>query len=308
MALAVTVDVVAGIPLLFYLFVIRPSRLPVISLIPAFLLSVVLANRLLPSEGRTYLSIVEMILPIAEVAALSYATLRLRSIYREYRRARTQERYFIDALETGARRAMGNLPVVSLLTTEFSVLILAVGGWFMRFETRHPGDRIFSTYKQSLYPVMVPALLLLSVPETLLLHILVSQWSPTAAVLITILGIYGVVWFIGDFNATRLHPIVLAADTLYLRAGLRWRADIAIADIAGIHKIGAEDAKPADYLSFAFAGEPQVMIALKRRIQVRGLFGIKKGVSRIGLFLDDVSAFRRAVEEVATNTRPGELA
>jgi hypothetical protein len=308
LALAVTVDIVAGIPLLFYIFVVRPSRLPALTLIPVFLLSVVLANKLLPPEGHTYLAVVEVLLPIAEVVALSYAFLRLRAIYREYRRARAQERYFIDALETGARRVLGNLPAVNLLTTEFSLLFLAVGGWFMRFETRHPGDRVFTTYKQSLYPIIVPALLLLSIPETLLLHALVSRWSPTAAVVITILSIYTVVWLIGDFNATRLHPIVLATDTLYLRAGLRWRADIPIADIAGIHKIGPDDAKPADYVNFAFAGEPQLMITLKRRTQVRGLFGIKKDVSHIGLFLDDVATFRHAVEEAVINAQRGELA
>lgn len=306
LALAVTIDLVAGIPLLFYFCVIRPAHLPAITLIPVFLLSVVLANRLLPSEGRTYLAVVEMILPIAEVVALSYAALRLRRIYREYRLARAHKHYFIDALETGARRALGNLPVVNLLTTEFSMLVLAVGGWFMRFETRNPGDRVFTTYKQSLYPVIIPALLLLSIPETLLLHTLVSKWSPTAAIVITILGIYSVVWFIGDFNATRLHPIVLSADTVHLRAGLRWRADIPIADIAGIQKLGPDETKPADYVSFAFASEPQLMITLKRRVQVRGLFGIKKDVSRIGLFLDDVAAFCQAVEATAINAQPEE--
>lgn len=45
-------------------------------------------------------------------------------------------------------------------------------------------------------------------------------------------------------------------------------------------------------IELAVVGDPQLVLLLKRPVVVEGLFGIERHVSRIGLFLDDLPAFR----------------
>jgi len=134
--------------------------------------------------------------------------------------------------------------------------------------------------------------LLLMIVETIGLHLLIQHWSPLVAWILTGLNIYNVFWIIGDFNALRLHPIVLAGETLHLRSGLRWRATVPVPDIMDVQRPKLNDAKSRDYLSFARAGEAQMVIVLKQPVRISGLFGITRTVSRIGLFVDDPRAFR----------------
>jgi hypothetical protein len=57
------------------------------------------------------------------------------------------------------------------------------------------------------------------------------------------------------------------------------------------------DGKASDYLSFARAGEAQMVLVLTQPVRVNGLFGIGKGVSRTGLFIDDTRAFRAELDQ-----------
>ena len=98
---------------------------------------------------------------------------------------------------------------------------------------------------------------------------------------------------IGDFNALRLHPIVLTGETLHLRSGFRWSVSLRLSDIVDVRRPKPSDAKSPDYLTFARAGEARLVIALKQPVRVHGLFGIQKEVSRIGLFADDYGCISR---------------
>ena len=92
------------------------------------------------------------------------------------------------------------------------------------------------------------------------------------------------------------HPIVAAGDTLRLRSGFRWSAALRVSDIVAVQTPKRNDAKSRDYLSFARAGEAQIVLVLEQPVRVSGLFGITKEVSRIGLFFDDTRAFRAEIE------------
>ena len=296
LAFAITADLLLGIPLLFYALIVRPFRLSPITLAPVFLLAVVIAGYILPPTGRTYLGMTKALVPLIEFTLLSLVFWKARGIYQHYRLAKQQETYFIDALERSVRSSFGNYPVLKLLTLELSLIFLAFFGWFMQFRPRNPRDVVFTYHRKSLYAAIFLVLLLLIVLETLALHLLIQRWSLPAAWTLTGLSIYSIFWIIGDFNAIRLHPIVLAGETLYMRSGFRWCATLRLMDIVEVQQLKPKDAKSRDYLSFALAGEAQMVIVLKQPVRVKGLFGIEKEVSRIGLFLDDVVTFRTELD------------
>lgn len=295
-AFAITADLLVGLPLLFYGLIVRPLRLAPITVIPVLLLAIVIAGVIVPPAGQTYLDRVRLLVPLLELTLLATVVWRTRGIVRAYRAARRQEPYLIDALETSVQATFGRAPAVTLLITELTLISLAFFGWFMRFRPLSPRDRAFTYHRTSLYLAIFFALLVLIGLETLALHLLIQRWSPLAAWIMTGLSIYSVFWVIGDWNAIRLHPILLSDTVVYLRSGLRWKVTLPLTDIVAIDKPQRADAKASDYLSFALAGPPQLVLVLKEAVRVQGLFGMTKEVRRIGLFLDDVVAFRAELE------------
>jgi hypothetical protein len=299
----ITADLLLGIPLLFYGLVVRPSRLPPITIAPIFLLAVVIAGYILPPAGRSYLNMLILLVPLVELALLCVVVWKVRGIYQHYRHARHQRIYFIDALETSVHSTFGKNLAIRLLTIEFSLIFLACFGFFMKFSLINPQHKVFTYHRKSRYPMIFVVFLLLIVLETIGLHLLIQHWSPLVAWSLTGLSIYSIFWMVGDFNAIRLHPIVLAGQALHLRSGSRWSATVPLSDIVDVQRPKRNDAKSRDYLSFARAGEAQIVLVLKQPVRVSGLFGIAKDVSRIGLFLDDVRAFRSELDQLRQASR-----
>lgn len=255
-SLVVTLDITLGLPLLYYFFVVRAYRLPRISLAAALLVSIVIAGAILPAEHQTYLGMLKFLVPLIELALLIVLVVKARQLVGEYRTARREEIYLIDALDAGVRRTLGDYPAVSLLITEITLVFLACCGWLISFKPSQSGQRAFSYHRTSLYPIILVVMLITMTLETVAVHLLLQQWSDMAAWIVTGLSIYSLLWIIGDFQAARLHPIVLAGDSLHLRLGLRWRVTIDIADIEGIQKPSRADEKRPDYVRFALAGTP----------------------------------------------------
>jgi hypothetical protein len=275
----------------------RPARLSLMTIAPVFLLAVVLAGYILPPTSRQYLNMATLLIPLIEVAALGMVAWNVRRISQDYRQARQQSVYFLDALEASVRATFGNSLAIRLLTIECVLIFLSVYGWFMSFTPRVGREKAFTYHQKSLYPVIFGVLLFVMTIETIGFHLLIQHWSPLIAWILTIISIYGLFWMIGEFNALRLLPIVIAGDMLYLRSGMRWSVNIPLADIVAIQAPKRGDAKSSGYLSLARAGDPHMVLVLKQPVRVSGIFGLDKEASRIGLFLDDARAFRKALEE-----------
>jgi hypothetical protein len=295
-SLVVTLDITLGLPLLYYFFVVRAYRLPRISLAAALLVSIVIAGAILPAAHQSYLGRLKLLIPLIELALLIVLLVKARQLVGEYRTARRQEIYLIDALDAGVRRTLGDYPAMSLLVTEITLVFLACFGWLISFKPTRAGQRAFSYHRTSLYPIILVVMLALMAIETVGVHLLLQKWSDLAAWIVTGLSIYSLLWIIGDFQAARLHPIVLAGDRLHLRLGLRWRVTIDIADIEGIRKPLRADEKRPDYVRFALAGTPQLVLRLKQPVVVKGLFGMRRTVSLIGVFVDQERAFREEID------------
>lgn len=292
----VTADLVLGLPLLFYGLVARPRRFSATTLLPVALLGFVLAEAIVPRASSASLDTLFLLVPLVELIFLGVFIWKSRGIYQDYRQARQRSIYFVDALESGIQARFGKNVAVTLLTLEFSLIFLSVCGWFMRFRG-DPQQQVFTYHRKSRYPLIFLVFLLVIVVETVGLHLLLQRWSPLVAWVLTGLSIYSIFWMIGDFNALRLHPIVLTGDTLHLRSGLRWGANVPLAEIVAVQRPKPSDAKARDYLSFARAGEAQLVLVLAQPVRVAGLFGAHRQATRLGLYVDDLAAFRAAIQQ-----------
>lgn len=295
LGLAVTVDITIGIPLLFFLLVVRRYHLTPLAVVPVFVLSVLAANALVPPAGQGTLRIIEYALPLVELTVLAIVAFKVRGIVRAYRRVRPQAVYAQDALEAALRQELGDVQVISLLTTELTLLTLAIAGWFMSYKPRPPVEAVFTTQRRSGHGLILGFLMFILILETVGLHLIVSHWNITLAWILTFGSLYALLWLIGDFHAVRLQPIVLTADALHVRCGLRWRATIPWAQIEQVRRAKTADRDRKDTLNAAVMGEPRVMILCREPVVAVGLFGRRRMVNRVGLTVDEEPAFVAAL-------------
>lgn len=298
-SLAVTLDIVLGVPLLFYLLVVRRHRLPIIALAPMFLLSLVIAGRILPPPQHVYLNWIELAVPLVELAVLAVVTFKLRQMVGHYRRLRPAYAYFPETLEASLRATVPAFSplVANLFVAEVSLLGFGLAGWLRRPPQGSQDRPRFSYHRQGGYAPLLGFIAFLVLLETATAHLLLARWSETAAWVLTALSIYSLIWLFGDFHASRLQPIVLGDAHLHLRTGMRWRVDIPWQQITAVGKISQADKRAPGYLNLSAMGEPRLAVRLAQPVPVHGLLGRTRIASLIGLSLDDEAAFIAAVSQ-----------
>jgi hypothetical protein len=296
LALAITVDLTLGIPLLYYLVFVRPRRVAPMTLAPVCIASVVLAQQILPAAQHAYLAYVAVLVPVLEALVLLGAVLKARRVVQYYRRVRPTTVYASDALEASIRHSFGASPWVAVLVTELSLPYYVVYGWFHRFTPTQADQLVLPYHRTSGYGAVVGLLTILIGLETLGFHLLIQHWSAPLAWSLTLLSLYSLLWIMGDYHAARLHPIILTPEQVHIRTGLRWRIDVAWTAIAAV-QMGMPRTRLHSYVNAAVYGEPQLVLHLKEPVMAYGILGMRKSVRHIGLTVDDPRRFHAEVTQ-----------
>jgi hypothetical protein len=281
---ALTMDLTLLVPLLYYLLMVRWRGWPLVTVLPVFIGSVLLAGRLIPDGHHRVLDLVEYGVVAAEVVLvgiLAHKTIQLRRAYRE--RAGGDDVY--AGLRESAESVLG--PVVgNLMAYEMAVFYYLLTGW-----RRAPkGQSLSFTYHHSsAYLAIVAAVMLVAVAELGGMHLLISLWSPTVAWIVSAISVYAMLWLIGDAHAIRLRPIRLSKTMLHIRVGLRSTIDVPLESIDGIGAPadGALPRRTPGYLKSVLLGAPNLRIELNSRVDALGPYGLTMHAKTIDLRVDD---------------------
>jgi hypothetical protein len=289
---SITIDLAIFIPLLYYLMVIRKKNAPAVSIAFVFIASVSIGHLILPSSHRQLLNYLEYVIPVIELVVIYFVFQKVRSVLKEYRKTRQNLVYFSDALEAVLRKVLGETRLVSVLFAELSIFYYSFFGWFKTFKSNKQDAVFFSYHRKSGFVALSGVLLFIFIPETIVLHMLVSIWSVPLAWVLTSIGIYSFFWLLGLIPAVRLQPIGLDREKLYIRAGMFWRVTIPLADIRGIQKVSSFERKKDGLLRVSVFSTPNFALDMKEDVIVSGPLGIRKVARRIGIFIDDAELFR----------------
>ncbi|GMV03842.1 MAG: hypothetical protein AMXMBFR53_01240 [Gemmatimonadota bacterium] len=253
---AATLDVTVVLTLLCWWILGRTFGWPALALVPLFLLSLVVAGRVLPEVTRSL-----------RVMHLAAAPLELAAIAWVVRKARSPGRLH------------------DVLAYEAEVLATALGGW----RRREPPAGALTVHRKAAWGAVVGALLLVTAAEVAAVHVVVSRWSPALAWVLTSLGIYGALWLLGDWKACRARPLVLEDGTLRIRFGLRWKVDVPVDRIVAVRVASGPGlaTKPAADLRLALPGAPQVVLELDRPVTAVGIYGLRREARTLALGLDE---------------------
>lgn len=181
----------------------------------------------------------------------------------------------------------------SWASKEFATLYYALGG---RGDAPAAGSTEFAVDSSSAGAFTVGFLLVIAI-ETVVVHLLLRQWSVVAAYALTVISVYSMFWLVGDFRAMGRLPLLLEGDELLVRTGLRFKANVPLPELRAVTLPTWRDIpqRAPDYWNFARPGEPNVVLELARAIEVTMMFGLHRSASRIGLRLTEPAKFRDAI-------------
>ena len=254
-------DLTVTVPVLYYLLLVRPGHSSWMVLIAVTLAGARTAGFLLSPAEQAYLP------PLRWVAV-------------------ALEIWVIVNVAQGRRYGWAT----KLAAAELAVFYYAFA-WRAKPESA-PGARVFDVSQASGYGMFSMLIMIAVVVEGVPLHLLLSNWSHTAAWIFTGLGIYSFFWMVALYRSLALRPVLVASDTVVLQVGFLWRADFRRDQIRVIRRYS-----PADKgcLSLVVMNQPQWLIELAEPIVVTGPFGRTKTTSGIAVAIDDSTGFAAAL-------------
>ncbi|HKR66500.1 MAG TPA: hypothetical protein VJZ00_22425 [Thermoanaerobaculia bacterium] len=253
-----TFDLTITIPLLYWFFVVRAGKARPLTIAPVFIAGTLLATLLIPRAEQQFVRQLRMfVVPAAELVLI-----------------------------TAFARRPGRIG--AFVTAEARMFQYALFSW------RKKPEEGTSFHERNGWASIVACIVVLIVAESIGMHLLLRLWKPRVAWLWTALDLWAIAWLLGDYHALRLRRTTLDDDTLHLRFGMRWSADIARTNIASVTQIHDErEWKQRDVLRVAILEPPRWLIALREPVVVEGLAGLRKTVRAIAILPDDDELVRR---------------
>ena len=292
--IALPLDFMVGIPVGFYLLVVRPRRLTPLTVIPVIWVGYWLSVFALGSADAGVLPYLFAALMPVELAIAVRECLKVAQVYKSAKKASADPMVWFK--ETMLYLVRKDAPA-SMAAAELSVWYYALLSWRKRSYVL-PGEKTFSYHNAGGYMNMMLGLALAFPVEIIGVHMLVSQWSIAAACLVTALSVYSVVWLAGDARARIMRPVAIGVDCVRLECGIQMHATIPFADIEKVcfSEDDIRDIEKSDKLNYGTFYQANVWIVSKHPVAVRTMLGEKR-VRAIGMSLDDPHAFASALEE-----------
>jgi len=289
LSLALTIDIVIVLPLLYY-FTAKKLSLPLISVLPVFILTLVYAGFIIPDDHHYYLDIVKLLLAPVEAGVIGYLIYKVRQVILQYRRQGTGGIDFVETLTGSIAKSIGIARIAGIFATEISIFYYGIFAWRAKPEAA-PGSKQFTCYKERGYPAIASVIAFVIIAEAAILHLFIMRWSAVAALILDILSVYGLLFILADLNAMRKRPIYIAGSEIDVRTGFRWRVKIPAETIENIELVKLPGKSGKNVLDAAVIGGSNCVITLNRKLSAVGLYGIRRSIDTIALSIDDSHGF-----------------
>jgi hypothetical protein len=288
-SLGVTVDVVLGLPLLYYWLIVRTGRWSKTSVVAVFGASLGLAKWLLPPANQTYINSLTMVLPLLEMGVLAYVAYHGLALVRAFRGHRQTQPDFILNLQQSLTNVTGQPKISRILATEAAVIRYGLFGWIKEYSpvcVLTDRRTYLTSHRESGQVALLTMLGIVAVIESVAMHVLVARWSVEGAWLLTATSLYGLLFIIAEIVTTVKRPSYRTGQTLHLRFGLRWQGTVELTNIEQVERINEKPKKAPHTLIGPLLVEPNLLITLREPVVIDGVYGLKKTVNQVAMLVD----------------------
>ena len=289
LARGITYDLTVISPLLYFLL-IRKTSIPNITVVPVFVLGLLLAGQIIPLDNQSDLQIISTyVLPIVELAVITAIILKVSEAVKIYRKADRSSRDMFNILRNTSASVLNNRTVGNVLAMELSSIYYSLISW------KNSPDHGFSYHRNSGSLAILITVVFVVVVETIVIHLLLVRWSEAAAWILTILSIYTAIQLIGHIKAMIQRPIVVSEGAIELKYGLFGDATIQKSDIEEVEISDVCPESKEGVQKLALLGDLEahnIIFHLKNPVEVIKAYGITKKASTLLLYADDPAGLK----------------
>lgn len=294
LALALTVDLLLTIPLVYFLL-IRKTEIPKITVFPILLLGVLLGTYYLPPQGQTYLDLFKFWgLPLIEISVLLLIGLKVNRAQKAYSKHKSLNPDFYEVLKKVCQEEFPK-KLASLLVSEMAVFYYG----FVRWKKRAILPNEYTYHQKSGTPSLLLGLIMVIGIETVSLHFLLAKWSSVAAWILTGLSVYSGLQVIGFAKSLSQRPICCGPDKLLLRYGILNETKLPYTSIDAV-VLSTESLKKEKYTrKISPLGDLEshnVIIHFNQIGILEGLYGFNKKFKTLALYLDEPQQFKAQLD------------
>jgi hypothetical protein len=154
------------------------------------------------------------------------------------------------------------------------------------------------TYSKSIAPMMW-MLIALSGLEAMVVHFLLSFWSPVLALVLTLLTLGGIAWMVALLRSFKRLPVLVGEEGVTMRVGTLRKVHVPVTQLAGRRvNFSDHDVKQPGVLNLALIAYPNMLVDLDPPLE-----GQKGPVRTIAHRLDDPAGFAAAVQALLAAPR-----
>ncbi|MFX3636060.1 MAG: hypothetical protein ACE3L7_12060 [Candidatus Pristimantibacillus sp.] len=303
---AVLFDFMIVVPFLYWLFIVRKSGRKLTALMPIPMLGALAAWLVLPSSMRGAIWQaawpIELLIIAAEVSILVYEARLIILTIRRFKQIRSDEPDTAEAIKKSVADVAGQSKLASFIVHDISMIYYLFFSWKRKRVREQSVESEFTYHRETNQVLMAAIVTKILVIEMAVVHLLLMQWSPIAAWIITALELWTLILIWADCRAAVLRPIKLNNGQLRIRYGLRIQADIPLSHIAEITSSTSYEISKTELSHSAgpVFGTSNVKILLKHEARVEGIFYWPRNVRTIYLAVDQpaelVNKTRQAME------------
>jgi hypothetical protein len=288
-------DFVITFPALYYFIIIRPSKASVKRLLIIISICCGIAYLVLPQQQREYLLQIRKLTAVAELGFIIYAFTKfniLRKAYKEHQLTFADPVYnFRSAMAA----TMGESVAIKIIASELAVLRYGLLCWKKERSALNE-SQAFSTHKEFGYIAIWCMLMVAILVEMTAFHLLLMRWSHTAAIILTALSAYGIIFFIADLSAIVKRKVLINNSQVILRVGLRWQIITSRDNIDTIKKITNDYNGTGEYFKGGIIkSSGNLFITFKNPVQVNKLYGSTKETRSVLMHIDNYELFAAAI-------------
>ncbi|RWZ58567.1 hypothetical protein EQV77_06265 [Halobacillus fulvus] len=303
---ATALDLTLILPLLLYFFGFK-KKMSWLFLCGFILIGVVLANLIIPSHADGYLSYFNHSVIVLEAALISFELIlfiliarRFPLLVKNYKANKSEHYHFLSSFSVATRQTF-SFKSKHLQKAQLPFRILATdlaAFYYVLFTWRKKPVQGFFFHKDGSYLGVFFMLIHAMLIEIIAVHLMIAQYSHTAARIITALDVYALLFIVSDYQAIRLSPVVLDKTGLHFQKGIREYGTVPWDKIEGLYPNDELAGKNSVELAFhGLEKEPSpYVIRLKEPVEIHKVFGLKKTIHSVFVKMDDPEEFRKAFD------------
>ena len=295
LTIGITFDLVFTSPLLYFLL-IRKKTIPNTTVVPLFILGVVITSFIIPKDHQFLLTqIKHWVVPIVATTVFALVIYKIRQTRRAFKANKKEMNYDFHELLKEITATILPKKLSVLFSTEIAVIYYG----FINWRKHQLQANEFTYHKDSSVVALLSVFIFLILGETALIHYLLQKWSLVAAWVLTILSIYTGFQLFGIIRSMRKRPTVISEKKLFLKHGLFSQTEIPIEEIESIE----QSSKPIEFNDDVRRLSPlgeltsyNFIVHLKTKQTLVDLYGFKKEYSTIAFHIDDKIKFKELLE------------